>query len=404
MRRYIDHAYQLGIQFCRAATLYYIRSPARRLLEAVTKPPQLDIELRKTAIIEAVTQIEKERNTLDSKVFQELQRDVKSLQEDVRRTENGVENLKSDAAGMVAMLLSHMGNPLLMRLKASHARTEQQLLKELKSDLLLPDTFEASQRLEDYKHEVRERLRNIPKVTPLKFDSLLQNREFCDWEGSQRSCIMLLHGKTVNARGGCSWLSPATFNLVDRYRDQKRTTIFHTCHEAAMVKDIPLHTVVSSLVYQLLEAKASILRDERRHQELGRKIIDRGWTAPRAGKAFEVLSELLQRFGHVHILVDRIDRIKGDADAFFEPWINLVKHAKGRIQVFFTASSNGFSDPQGKMTEDIIENVKADLGPASFFEKNAAPDDDLDRPAQALEEEPKEAPSDMINATSSNGT
>ncbi|KAL8948420.1 MAG: hypothetical protein Q9222_005398 [Ikaeria aurantiellina] len=346
MRKYIDHAYQLGIQFCRAATLYYIRSPARRLLEAVTKPPQLDIELKKTAIIDAVTQIEKERNTLDSKVFQELQRDVKSLQEDVRKAESGVERLRSDAA-------------------ASQARTEQKLLQELKSDLLLSETPEASQRLKDYRNEVRERLRNIPKVTPLKFDSLLQNPQFCEWEGSQRSCMMLLHGKTVNPRGGCSWLSPATFHLIDRYHDQM--TVFHTCHEAAMEKDTQLHTVISSLIYQLVEAKASILRDERRHQELGRKIIDRGWTASNAGKAFEVLGELLAEFGSVHILVDRIDRIKGDADAFFEPWINLIKDAKGRIQIFFTASSNNFSDPQGKMTEDIIDNVQADLGSARFF-------------------------------------
>lgn len=73
MRRYIMDAYRLGIEFSRAATLYYARSTFRRILEAVTKPPQLGIEVQKTAITEAVTQIEKERDTLNAKRLYEVQ-------------------------------------------------------------------------------------------------------------------------------------------------------------------------------------------------------------------------------------------------------------------------------------------------------------------------------------------
>ena len=79
MRIYITNVCRLGIEFSRAATLYYSRSAFRRILEAVTKPPQLGIELRKTAITEAVTQIEKERDTLNAKRLYEVQQSVEKV-------------------------------------------------------------------------------------------------------------------------------------------------------------------------------------------------------------------------------------------------------------------------------------------------------------------------------------
>ena len=76
MKTYIADAYRLGIEFSRVATLYYSTRTYRRVLEAVTKPPKLDIDLMTLAITEAMTQIERERDTLDSRRLYDIQRDV----------------------------------------------------------------------------------------------------------------------------------------------------------------------------------------------------------------------------------------------------------------------------------------------------------------------------------------
>ena len=71
MKIYIADAYRLCIEFVREVTLYYSRPTSRRILEAVTKQPQLGIDLKTSAITNAITEIEKGRAILDSqRLFQ----------------------------------------------------------------------------------------------------------------------------------------------------------------------------------------------------------------------------------------------------------------------------------------------------------------------------------------------
>ena len=83
MKSYIADAYRLGIEFAREATLYYSRPAYRRLWEALSKPPQLTIDQKTSAITEAMTQIEKERDTPDSQRMYDIQRDVNKVQGEI---------------------------------------------------------------------------------------------------------------------------------------------------------------------------------------------------------------------------------------------------------------------------------------------------------------------------------
>ena len=97
MKTYIADAYRLGIEFAREVTLYYSRSTYRRLLEAVTKPPQLFIDQKLSEITTTITEIEKERATLDSQRLFQVQRRIEEVKVGVDEVRNNVEgeNFKS---------------------------------------------------------------------------------------------------------------------------------------------------------------------------------------------------------------------------------------------------------------------------------------------------------------------
>ncbi len=100
MKTYIAEAYELGVEFAREVTLYYSRSLYRRVLEAVTKPPQLGIDLKISQITKAITEIEKERATLDSQRLFQVQRGVEDVKDAVDGVRNDVEGVRDDVEGM----------------------------------------------------------------------------------------------------------------------------------------------------------------------------------------------------------------------------------------------------------------------------------------------------------------
>lgn len=114
-----------------------------------------------------------------------------------------------------------------------------------------------------------------------------------------------------------------------------------------MENDTPVHVVLSSLVYQMLEAKPSFLRNQPRFEDLKRQFDDPTWRSSSPKAAFAVLDELLEPYKQVYILLDRIDRIKGQPDRLMDPLVNLVKTSKCRVKVFLTASSNNQDHPEG---------------------------------------------------------
>lgn len=91
MKTYIADAYKLGIEFTREVTLYYARSSYRRVVEAMTKPPQLGIDKKISAITTAITEIEKERATLDSQRLFQVQRRVEDVKNGVDKVWDSVE-------------------------------------------------------------------------------------------------------------------------------------------------------------------------------------------------------------------------------------------------------------------------------------------------------------------------
>lgn len=91
MKTHIADAYKLGIEFAREATLYYQRSRYRRMMEAVTKPPQLFIDIKISEITSAITEIEKERAALDSQRLFNVQQRIEEVKIGVDEMRDNVE-------------------------------------------------------------------------------------------------------------------------------------------------------------------------------------------------------------------------------------------------------------------------------------------------------------------------
>lgn len=91
MKRATAEAYSLCVDFAQEVTVYYSRPTYRRVLEAITKPPQLGIDTKIAAITDAMTEINKERATLDSKRLRQVQQSVDEVQRDVTSINGAVE-------------------------------------------------------------------------------------------------------------------------------------------------------------------------------------------------------------------------------------------------------------------------------------------------------------------------
>lgn len=242
----------------------------------------------------------------------------------------------------------------------------------LKEKLLPGDNREPTDVLAQYSSEVTTAFRNIQRLRTFNNDHFMQEKSYRAWDGSRVSCMMLLYGRTATTKTNYSWLSPAIFRLITQCHARNHLVIFHFCQDQPfMEKDVPAHTVLSSLISQLLDAtldaRIRILRDETRYQELKRKFSDPTWRATSPEVPFAVLQELLDLFPDVHILLDRVDRIRGDAYRFMDSLVSLIKTSKSRVKFFLVSSSNGFDRAGGKFPQELQESIEEDLGSDRFW-------------------------------------
>ena len=238
----------------------------------------------------------------------------------------------------------------------------------LREKLLLEGNREDDEALAQYKSEITAAFRNLQRLRTFNLDRLSQEKPYHLWESSRASCMMLVHGRTAATKTGYSWLSPAVLQLVAQLRAQNQRVIFGLSQvEPFMEKDVPAYAVLSSLISQLLEANASILRDDIRYQKLSRTFCDPAWRAHLPKMPFAVLQELLNLSPDMYILLDRVDRIRGEAYGFMNSMVSLIKDCKSRIKILLIASSNGYDRVGGKYPEELQESVEEDLGSERFW-------------------------------------
>ena len=245
-------------------------------------------------------------------------------------------------------------------------QNERKLLGRLKVRLL-PEGHDNHRALEEYSSVLQNTFRNLQRISSLNPEQLTQEDEFRNWEILNRSSLMVLYGKTAVTRTDLSWLSPMIPYLIDHYRSMEQMVAFHLCQDQTFMEpDTPAHAVMSNIIYQLIAAKPTILRNQSRYQEIYESVSDPGWRVSRPKMAFALLAELLSEYTGMFILLDRIDRIKGDLDQFMDSLAKLVKESKCKVKILVVASSTGYELPEGKLGPDVLEGLQYQLGPDRF--------------------------------------
>ena len=356
------------------ATRYYSRSSYRRILEAITKPPSLELDAKISEISKAMAEIQKEISALDSQRLFEVQRSldivegsINIVEKNVDKVKEQVDNVRGDFEGECTGLLVVQHCLVLIDVLGSQVQVEKERLEILKARLL-PNCFDPHAELERYSSAVLETFKNPVRIQNLNVNRVVEDPAFSRWENSRKSSLMLLHGTTAITRGDYSWLSPSVFHLITHYQQQGKTVLFHCCHNSVfMEKDTPIHAVISSLVYQVLESTPILLRDGSRFQEIMSKSSSPQWHESSSNDAWKVLQVLLGLVPEVYILLDRVDRILGSAYRFLSSLVNLIQSSHSMIKVFLVASSNRQGHPEGKMTEQLLESTGEELGAHQFL-------------------------------------
>lgn len=234
---------------------------------------------------------------------------------------------------------------------------------------LLPDGYDPRRALERYSSDVKQAIENPGRLRFLEMDEFKEFKEnaaVSRWEKSMTSHMLLLQGLTTVTTVDFSWLSPAVHHLIAQYRAMNHVVVSHCCHDRVhMEKDTPVNFVLSSVMYQLLEAKASILHYRPNFEDLKQKFSDPKWRG-NTTSLFATLEKLLAMFEEVYIMLDRVDRIRGDADRFMEPFVKLIANSKCKLKIVLLASLNPHKLRGGTLIQDIVDNAREELGPDQF--------------------------------------
>jgi len=188
--------------------------------------------------------------------------------------------------------------------------------------------------IQAYESLLDTRFGKIRRLAPFNIDSqLLHVEQFRSWRNSSHSSVLILKGKTISPHPTyLSWLSPAAVHLIqnaerhllDDPNDHSTVVISYCCQtedgDGASEK-VSLATVISSLIYQLLQTKKAqqLLRDDDRYRRLERNIVDAfgSGASPKrreqSRQLYIIFEDLLTTLSlrRVYLLIDRTDRIEG---------------------------------------------------------------------------------------------
>lgn len=246
-------------------------------------------------------------------------------------------------------------------LSDTQKQNELRLLHKLKTHLV-PAGYDPYGVLEKYRSLVQDAMRNMRRLLPFRLDQLIEESSYYDWETSRQSSILLLYGRTPHSTGLC-WLSPAFFDLMNRFRAENRSVAFHCCQtETSMEVSIPAADVILDLIYQLLELQPSILRDQAWYESLHEKINLQEWRSKDLSLPISVLKEVLDKFPCAFLFIDRVDRIKGDIQRWMKHLVKLLQDSEHLVKIFLVASSNGNDEPNGNLYSENLEYMKDEFG------------------------------------------
>ncbi|KAL0938043.1 uncharacterized protein CTRU02_207774 [Colletotrichum truncatum] len=197
LRECVANVYRLGIEFLQEATVYYSYSSRRRLWHVATRPPQIFLDAKISALKSAIDEVVKER---DVEAHLRLSR---------------VE-IKMDASIAQSCI------------ERSTARIEKLSL------LLNLPPCNPSNQLRDFASELDDEFSHLKRMPPFENNDVTSNLLFKTWmndtEQLKSSRLLLLHGRTkAPSSTNMAWVSQASVEVVRLLQKKDAVVAFHLC-------------------------------------------------------------------------------------------------------------------------------------------------------------------------------
>lgn len=250
-----------------------------------------------------------------------------------------------------------------------HLQNELKLLASLKTKIL-GESQDIHESFERYHLRLRDTFgedRDFKLFTEVSTHSIRKKQAYKEWSTSQKSCILLLQGETAG-HTNFNWLSPAAIDFTNKTRNGTSTVAFHCCQRADTTGfgDNP-GAILSSIIFQLLEAQPVILRNQAQYENLA-QILNR----PR--DRLNALDFLLKSTMTVFLALDRVERINGDVEDFLESLFTRIWALKTscKVKVLLTSNSNS------RLSSAVVNSLKGTVGGSEYFKVIELNQEDVD--------------------------
>jgi len=169
------------------------------------------------------------------------------------------------------------------------------------------------------------------------------------WQQSKTFQTLVLRGRTRVSNTALSWLSQAAVELVDKLKhdfaqDKTTAVIYHFCKREGMLEDDHMHTTLSRLVYQLLQARPSVLDERSTYASYTSQLESASWHKQQLKAACKLLVDAVGAFNTVYVVIDRPETCKGGKGGLRKA-LEALQQAEGvLVKVFVVADGDEADD------------------------------------------------------------
>ena len=219
-----------------------------------------------------------------------------------------------------------------------------------------------AERLTEYEVALKNAFRNLRRFKPFEMSMLEGQETYQVWSRNSSSSLLLLYGRTRAHAGHCCWLSPALLAIKKETEGQRKAFGWFCCQkDATLVDQVPITAVVRDFIDQLLEQGRPRLRNQAWYEVVLRyaKAVSNGRQDVNAH--FELLQKVSESFADVILVIDRSDLVKGEPWNWLRHFAKLIKSSPHNIRVLLIASSNGNTEPNGKLEPHFFTELEEEL-------------------------------------------
>lgn len=217
--------------------------------------------------------------------------------------------------------------------------------------------------LDAYDEELDAAFKNLPRWNPFDFKKLKKQQSYQDWAGDKSSSLLLLYGKTRAHSGSCCWLSRAANAVIETVGSTYGGMGLFFCQpERSITEEVPAPFVLRDIAYQLIDQEGEQLCKPSYYDSISKKVTQAAAKPSDLDTHFALLQQAVASLPSVLIMIDRIDRIRGDTLRWLEGLMRILKGARTRVHVLLIASSNGEDEPGGKLEPLVFARLEERLG------------------------------------------